>query len=102
MYCIYKQTTNAATPIVIASCRTKLNAASACRNFYDMYVEETGSIPYRIFFRKVQPYWQVRLNYYILRIVRGMEESKLEGLRAAEKKATTKRTKQEEVVASLF
>ena len=102
MYGIFKATTNNSAPVLIATCRTKLGAKSACRHFYDIFTEETGNIPYRISYRRIQTYSQVRFNYYILRVVRGMEASKLERLKAAEQKATTRRTSQEEILASLY
>ena len=102
MYGVFKMATNNSAPQLIATCRTKMGAQSACRHFYDIYTEERNQIPYKISYHRIQSYTQVRLNYYILRIVRGMEASKLERLKNAEQKATNRRTSQEKIVASLY
>ena len=102
MYGIFRTTTNTSVPTLIATCRTKMGAKSACRHFNDIYTEETGRIPYRITYRRIQSYASVRFNYLILQIVRGMEESRLEKMRRIESKATINRTAQEQRVASLY
>ena len=102
MYGIYKRENHDEQPRLVGVCHTKMGAKNACKHFSRTHARETGHTFCRVTYQQMDAYWALRLGYFLLRIVRKLEERKLRRLEHEERLAITEREAQSRKVASLY
>lgn len=102
MYGLYKIETKDSEPKLIAVCHTKIGAKRSCKHFAFIYHKETGKHFYRIEYRPIDSYWQLRVGYFGLCRLRAYETRKLRRLEYEEQEASRLRAAQERKLASLY